>query len=286
MLATGTGSWPPDSAPGEIKLWNVATGKECATLGRLDTMVVALAFSPDGKTLASASRTVKLWDVPSAKEKKEFGPNEGVWLTMRNGEVVHRLRGSCWSVAFSPDGKTLAVGVGVLEDQTPGAAILYDVATGQVRATVPGHQGAVTCMAFSPDGKMLASADSRGTLKLWDVTCARERADLRNTGGTFRSFLLQTLTFTSNSQCLVATMMLADLKRERSGVVLKEWDVASGKERSTYGGTPAKGFPLILSPDAAFVGLACPPLEGDLVGPSARMALWDRRALDGDSAEP
>ena len=54
----------------------------------------------------------------------------------------------------------MAVGVGVLEDNTPGAALLYDVSTGKLRATLPGHKGAVACLAYTPDGKTLASADS------------------------------------------------------------------------------------------------------------------------------
>src|SRR5437660_205402 len=57
-LASATGSWLPDGAPGEIKLWDVASGKERVPLAKLPTTVLALAFSPDGKTLASASKTV------------------------------------------------------------------------------------------------------------------------------------------------------------------------------------------------------------------------------------
>jgi RNA polymerase sigma factor (sigma-70 family) len=260
-LATGTGSWLPDGAPGEIKLWDVGTGKERATLGRLPQMVVVLAFAPDGKALASASKTLKLWDVASGKETSEFklGPQEG----------------HCWPVAWAPDGKGLAMGVGMLEDNTPGAVALYDVGAGKVRATLPGHKGAVACVAFAPDGKTMASADSRGTLKLWDVAAAKERATIRNAGSIFGTFFLQSLAFTADGKAVVATMMLG---APEPGPVLREWNVADGKERTTYRGT-AKGFPIALSGDATVVGLASPKLGEGLVGPCGKLELWERRSL-------
>src|SRR4051794_36873097 len=66
-----------------------------------------------------------------------------------------------YSVAFSPDGKTLVSGSG------DGAVRLWDVATGEERATFKGHL-LVTCVAFSPDGKTIASGSREGTIRLWD----------------------------------------------------------------------------------------------------------------------
>ncbi len=265
-LATATGSWLPDGAPGEIKLWDVATARERATLGRLPQSVLALAFSPDGRTLASASKTVKLWETASGKEREELRPDSGF----------------CWSVAFAPDGKTMAVGTGVLEDNTPGTAILFDVGTGKARATLGGHKGAVACVVFAPAGKTLASADSRGTLKLWDVATGKERADIRNSDGTFASFMLQSLAFAADGKTVVGTMMLGPPK---PGAVLREWGVADGKERSTYRGTVQR-CPVTVSGDATVVGLAGPALglgEGNLLGPSAKLELWERRSLKTES---
>jgi RNA polymerase sigma factor (sigma-70 family) len=268
-LATGTGSWLPDSAPGEIKLWDVASGKERATLGRLPKMILALAFAPDGKTLASASESVKLWDTTTGKEAADV--------------PVHHPN----SVAFAPDGKTLAIGSGVREDNTPGSVILWDTTTGKQRTTLKGHVGMVCCVGFTPDGKTLASADSRGTLKLWDAGTAKERASIRPPDDAHGSFWFQSFAFTADSKSVVATMMLGWPREERSALVLKVWDTANGKEQTIYQPKAKDSpVPVVVSGDATIVGLAGPPLDGPLVQPSAKLELWERRALAAPAPQP
>jgi WD40 repeat protein len=109
--------------------------------------VSSVAFSPDGKALASASgdKTVKLWDAQSGQERATL---------TGHGDSVS-------SVAFSPDGKALA---SASLDKT---VKLWDAQSGQERATLTGHGGYVSSVAFSPDGKTLASASADKTVNLW-----------------------------------------------------------------------------------------------------------------------
>ena len=131
-----------------VHLWEVSTGKPGPKLaGPSD--VVAVAFSPDSKTLAGAShdKSAKLWDLST-------------------GTVVQTLAGhseELTAVAFSPDGKKLAT---ASRDNT---ARLWEVVTGSLLRVLGGHRNGVQSVAFSPDGKKLATGTLDGTVELWDV---------------------------------------------------------------------------------------------------------------------
>ncbi|MDH6100450.1 trypsin-like peptidase domain-containing protein [Anabaenopsis sp. FSS-46] len=190
-----SGSWDRT-----VKLWDVATRREIATLTGHSFVVTSVAFSPDGKTLASSGsvdRTIKLWDVATGRKIAT--------LTGHSDSVS--------SVAFSPDGKTLASGS---VDRT---IKLWDVATRRSIATLTGHSEAVRSVAFSPDGKTLASGSEDNTIKLWDVATGRS---------------ITTLTGHSNRVNSVA--FSPDGKTLASGSednTIKLWDVATRRSIAT-----------------------------------------------------
>ena len=147
---------------GTIQLLDLTTG-QATTLAGHAYAIEAAAFSPDGRTLATASAdaTIRLWDLAT-------GQTTAI-LTPHGGYVV--------SVAFSPDGRALA------STSTDRTVRLWDPATGQPTATLFGHTEFVSSVAFSPDGHTLATASMDGTVRLWTRPDAQLRAAPSGFGG-------------------------------------------------------------------------------------------------------
>ena len=181
-----------------LRLWDAATATpRGAPLQGHSAAVNSVAFSPDGKTLVSASEdaTLRRWDAATGAALGE--PWRG-----------HEAR--VWSVAFSPDGQTVASGG---EDTT---VRLWDAATGKMTAVLPGHTSRVWSLAFSPDGHTLASGSDDRSIRLWDVaTGAARGAPLQGHAG-----VVSSVVFSPDGQLLASG---------GGDNTLRRWDVASGR---------------------------------------------------------
>jgi WD40 repeat protein/serine/threonine protein kinase len=174
-----------------VTICEVAGGKRIHELRGHSWHIRGLAYSPDGRLLASASTdgTVRLWDVTTGKETdssplRHAGPVLGVafrpdgrrlasagwdrtvriWdtTTWKQLHVLRDPTGGAWSVAYSPDGQRLAWGA------TDATVKVWDEATEEIR-TLRGHTSRVQGVAFSPDGTQIASASADGTVKIWEA---------------------------------------------------------------------------------------------------------------------
>jgi WD40 repeat protein len=198
--------------------------------------VLAVAFSPDGRVLASAgvNGRLQLWDVESRQQLGEP-------LTGHTG-------GAVTGVAFSPDGQVLA------SSGLDGTVRLWDPATASQTAllTGPGHTAQVNAVAISPDGQVLASAGADGTVRLWDVSS--QRASGRPMPG--HTGAVRSLAFVSNEV----------LSSAGDDGTVRLWDVPARRAL----GEPLTGH------DGQVTGVAFSPLRKALAsaGGDGTLRLW------------
>ena len=197
-LAEAAGQVLGTSSDAAIRLWDMGNPQaEPRQLEGHGEIVTATAFTPDGRTLASASidQTVRLWDLvmEPVTSRTLQGHTSGIF-----------------AVAISPDGALLASG-----DDT-GLIILWDTATGEmVGDPLTEHLDLITAMVFTPDNKRLISADRAGEIRVWQVD-SRERLHLL----TGHTTTVNTLALNAQGTLLAAG--------DRDNIT-RVWDLATGQ---------------------------------------------------------
>jgi WD40 repeat protein/serine/threonine protein kinase len=231
----------------DVVLFEAATGRYLRSLQGPGHRVFSLAFSPDNRLLAAATRSeagggaVRVWDLPTDRAlftNPQPGPTVSCAVTFgaggerlfteadgrvhvydaHSGQLLQQVPIHPSGIAhlrFSPDGRRLAV-AGWQAD----AVKLLDWAAGRLAETGPllGHPQPVTAAVFSPDGKFLASSDEKG-FKVWDADTLVERFSVGTPAGQ--------LTFTPDSRTLFATTTTDQHKAVHT---FTRWDVVTGKQ--------------------------------------------------------
>lgn len=238
-LAAGLSNRKPKM--GKIILWDISDPQRPVRSKELDAPGVvdvnSLAFSPDGQFLASGNEPTAATnestapqtdsgDAASASETaatsstSESEPKPGksnplILWDMRTQKPLHYLSGHTelvTSVAFSPDGLTLASG------SWDNTVMFWDTKSGESRGQLTGYEEGVSSVAFSPNGRILASGDGSGAILLWQTNGdvrTRQRLSLKGHGGS-----VQGLSFSADSRMVASgssdnTVLVWDLEMER-----------------------------------------------------------------------
>lgn len=187
------------------------------------SLVNSVAFSSDGKTLASGGgdNAIKIWDIQTGRQIKSLA-----------GHTSYIL-----SVAFSPDGQKLASGG---FDNT---IRLWDAKSGTFIRSFEGHTGGIFSAAFAPDGRTLASAGFDKTIKLWNVELGREIKSLAG-----------------HTEVIFSVEFSPDGKTLASGSLdnsIKLWDTSTGLHRTLNAHTK-EVWSVTFSPDGKTLASGSP----------------------------
>jgi WD40 repeat protein/serine/threonine protein kinase len=271
-VASGGGE--AGAVSGTVRMWDAATGEQLWSHQAHERMVHRVAFSPDGRYLASGSPVgrqgerkkgalVKVWDVQTGEERAVIEGKERAWALAfspdgrllacgkrvwdwQAGREQFALEGyldEVLSVAFSPDGRRLAAG------GTNQTVKVWDATTGQEALTLYGHHFGVSSVAFSSDGHRLVSASGDLTVRVWDARPwqdgdkGQEFLTLSGHGGQIGS--LNSIAFHPQERILASG--------GADGTV-KFWDYGTGKKLSTLrvntGAVPSMA---LFSPDGKWL---------------------------------
>lgn len=222
---------------GGIKLWDTSTGKERGVLQRRPPRGVNhIALSPDGKILAAR----EFWREKDGKDSRD---NIALW-DMATGKILRDLNiKDPGSMAFAPDGKTLAINTGE-------GVELFDAATGRKRGKLGDGKASLFALAFAPDGKTLAGCKLQSTVSLWDVASGVEKTRLGQ-GGSAKECNL-TLAFAPDGKTLAVGRGPRNIYVIEPGEIVL-WDLATHEKRMTLRGHVGNIWALAFNADGSLL---------------------------------
>lgn len=238
----------------DVKIWDAKTGKELVCFHAHDIWAKAMAFSPDGRRIATASSgsrsrrngEVKVWDAETGKQVLAFTD----------------LPYAANCVTYSPDSKYVACGLGdlpIIAPAQPGEVRVWDAQTGESVVTITGHRFWVTGVAFSPDGKRLASSSADETVRVWEIPSGRELHSLRGHAG-----WVHDVAFSPKSN------RIASVGDDR---LVRVWDCNTGQETMKLVGHTHELKTVAFSPDGN--RLATGGGQNDLSQRIGEVRIWD-----------
>ncbi|MGW7542256.1 nSTAND1 domain-containing NTPase [Streptomyces sp. NPDC054770] len=264
-----------------VRVWNVAKGRVETRAAISDKRVEAVAFV-HGRAMA-VSDARRVWDVAAGRVKTTLSAPPGFEMT----------------VAFSPDGHTVATGGHnrriYLSDLTTGqiratlttdsldslqsvafspdghtvatgsgsgVVRLWDAATGRAEASLTGHSATVRTLAYSPDGTTLASGSDDGTVRLWDVSGRRLRITL-----TGHTEAVNSVAFSPDG---------ATLASGSSDGSVRLWDAASRQPKATLHKPGTVDSTVAFSPDRTTLAVGTAAMDS----PDSTVQLWDTATGD------
>ena len=202
-----------------LEIWDAATGELVFELDGHDSSLDSVAFSPDGKILASGGsypdNKIHLWDVETGQHLRTLS---GHYSGVR-------------SLAFSPDGRILA------SSGWDAILHLWDLETGELKISNDEHSSFVHSEAISPDERILGRGGDAGLIRLWD-RASGEKLGVLNT----ESSRVTNLLFSTDGSILIASTDEPDFN-------IQLWDLNAAKRISTLNGHKNFAQVLVLSPD-------------------------------------